>query len=84
MRRGAFRSGEAFTAKVGPDKGVTRDSLFVTSKLWNTMHHPDRVKPALRKTLADLKLEYLGTSSVLPLYAVATPPLSRCFVRLLL
>lgn len=33
--------------------------MFVTSKLWNTKHHPKDVEPALRKTLADLQLEYL-------------------------
>ena len=31
----------------------------MTSKLWNTKHHPEDVEPALRKTLADLQLEYL-------------------------
>nr|XP_010593619.1 alcohol dehydrogenase [NADP(+)] isoform X3 [Loxodonta africana] len=44
---------------VGPGKEVLREHLFVTSKLWNTKHHPEDVEPALRKTLADLQLEYL-------------------------
>ena len=26
----------------------------MTSKLWNTKHHPDDVEPACRQTLADL------------------------------
>lgn len=38
---------------------VTREELFVTSKLWNAEHQPERVEPALRKTLADLQLDYL-------------------------
>uniref|UniRef100_A0A8C0QFG1 Aldo-keto reductase family 1 member A1 n=1 Tax=Canis lupus familiaris TaxID=9615 RepID=A0A8C0QFG1_CANLF len=51
--------GEALKENVGPGKVVLREELFVTSKLWNTKHHPKDVEPALRKTLADLQLEYL-------------------------
>ncbi|XP_055442010.1 aldo-keto reductase family 1 member A1 isoform X1 [Bubalus kerabau] len=51
--------GEALKENVGPGKLVPREELFVTSKLWNTKHHPKDVEPALRKTLADLQLEYL-------------------------
>jgi D-xylose reductase len=36
-----------------------REELWVTSKLWNTYHHPEHVRPALEKTLADLRLNYL-------------------------
>lgn len=36
------------------DAGILeRGDLFVTSKLWNTMHRPDDVKLALTKTLSD-------------------------------
>ncbi|KAM5266560.1 aldo-keto reductase family 1 member A1 isoform 1-T2 [Hipposideros larvatus] len=51
--------GEALKEAVGPGKAISREELFVTSKLWNTKHHPEDVEPALRKTLADLQLEYL-------------------------
>ncbi len=38
---------------------VQREELWVTSKLWNNQHKREDVKPALEKTLADLKLDYL-------------------------
>ncbi|KAJ3128203.1 diphosphomevalonate decarboxylase [Nowakowskiella sp. JEL0407] len=38
---------------------LPRSSFFVTSKLWNSMHDPQDVEPAVRRTLADLGLEYL-------------------------
>ncbi|MEM6365620.1 MAG: aldo/keto reductase, partial [Planctomycetota bacterium] len=38
---------------------VSRDDLWVTSKLWNTYHRQEHVRPALLRTLADLKLDYL-------------------------
>lgn len=42
------------------DQGVCRrDELWVTSKLWNTYHAKEHVRPALERTLADLKLDYL-------------------------
>ncbi|XP_013210747.1 alcohol dehydrogenase [NADP(+)] isoform X1 [Microtus ochrogaster] len=47
------------TWKSEPGQAVPREELFVTSKLWNTKHHPEDVEGALRKTLADLQLEYL-------------------------
>lgn len=38
---------------------VTREELWITSKLWNTAHQKNEVLPALKATLDDLKLEYL-------------------------
>ena len=39
--------------------GVPRSQIFITSKLWNTKHHPEDVEAACRKTLADLGVDYL-------------------------
>ncbi|KAI4305695.1 hypothetical protein L6164_029046 [Bauhinia variegata] len=38
---------------------VTREELFVTSKLWCTDNHPHLVLPALKRSLKTLQLEYL-------------------------
>ena len=38
---------------------VTRDELWITSKLWNDSHQPDSVIPALERQLDNLQLEYL-------------------------
>jgi D-xylose reductase len=38
---------------------VTRDALWVTSKLWNTYHRPEHVRPALQRSLEDLQLDTL-------------------------
>ena len=38
---------------------VTREELWITSKLWNTFHAPGHVELGLQKTLDDLQLEYL-------------------------
>lgn len=37
---------------------VTREELWITSKLWNTFHSPEHVELAARKSLADLGLDY--------------------------
>ncbi len=39
--------------------GVAREELFITSKLWNDRHAPADVLPTLKKSLADLRLDYL-------------------------
>ncbi len=36
-----------------------RDDLWVTSKLWNTFHEPQHVRPACERSLADLGLDHL-------------------------
>ena len=42
------------------DEGlVTRDDLFITTKLWNTYHRIEYVEMACRKSMDDLGVEYL-------------------------
>ncbi|WP_345742207.1 aldo/keto reductase [Cellulophaga baltica] len=38
---------------------VTRNDLWVTSKLWNASHGEENVVPALNQTLEDIQLDYL-------------------------
>lgn len=40
-------------------RGVRREDLWITSKLWNDKHGEQDVIPACEKTLQDLQLEYL-------------------------
>lgn len=46
---------------------VHREEMFVTTKLWNNNHRPERVKPALRASLGRLRLDAVD------LYLVHTP-----------
>jgi alcohol dehydrogenase (NADP+) len=41
------------------DGGVSREQLWVTSKLWNDKHDESDVIASCRKSLADLQLDYL-------------------------
>ncbi|KAK9154059.1 hypothetical protein Sjap_001539 [Stephania japonica] len=45
--------------KVAMQSGVERKVLFITSKIWCTDLTPDRVRPALLKSLSELQLDYL-------------------------
>ncbi|MEA5463760.1 aldo/keto reductase [Leptothoe sp. PORK10 BA2] len=38
---------------------VTRDQMWITSKLWSDCHEPKEVQPAVENTLANLQLDYL-------------------------
>jgi aldehyde reductase len=40
-------------------EGIKREDIFVTTKLWNTNHRPERVEPAFEASLNRLGLNYL-------------------------
>ena len=46
---------------------VRREDVFVTTKLWNTNHRPERVKPAFDASLRRLQLDYVDC------YLIHTP-----------
>ena len=58
--------GEALRAGLAA-AAITREDIFVTTKLWNTNHRPERVAPAFEASLDRLGLKYLD------LYLIHTP-----------
>src|ERR1700733_6899453 len=58
--------GEALKAALAAGT-VKREDIFVTTKLWNSNHRPERVGPALQGSLDRLGLEYVD------LYLMHTP-----------
>jgi aldehyde reductase len=58
--------GEALQAGLAAG-GIAREDTFVTTKLWNTNHRPERVEPAFEASLDRLGLKYLD------LYLIHTP-----------
>jgi diketogulonate reductase-like aldo/keto reductase len=46
---------------------VPREEVFVTTKLWNTNHRPERVRPAFEASLRRLQLDYADA------YLIHTP-----------
>src|SRR5271170_6241041 len=39
--------------------GIAREDIFVTTKLWNSNHRPERVKPAFEASVDRLGVDYL-------------------------
>jgi alcohol dehydrogenase (NADP+) len=58
--------GEALRAGLAAN-GIGRENIFVTTKLWNSNHRPERVEPAFAASLDRLRLKYLD------LYLIHTP-----------
>jgi alcohol dehydrogenase (NADP+) len=58
--------GEALQTGLAAGK-IAREDIFVTTKLWNTNHRPERVEPAFEASLDKLRLNYLD------LYLIHTP-----------
>jgi alcohol dehydrogenase (NADP+) len=58
--------GEALQAGLAAN-GIARENIFVTTKLWNSNHRPERVEPAFEASLDRLGLKYLD------LYLIHTP-----------
>jgi alcohol dehydrogenase (NADP+) len=58
--------GEALQAGLAAN-GIAREDIFVTTKLWNSNHRPERVEPAFKASLDRLRLKYLD------LYLIHTP-----------
>src|SRR5450432_1763766 len=46
---------------------IKREDVFVVTKLWNTNHRPERVKPAFEASLKKLQVDYVD------LYLIHTP-----------
>ena len=58
--------GEALQAGLAAE-GIAREDIFITTKLWNSNHRPERVEPAFEASLDRLRLKYLD------LYLIHTP-----------
>src|SRR3954466_9162494 len=59
-------------------KAVRREELWVTSKLWNTNHRAEHVRPACERSLRDLQLDYLDLYLIhFPIALEYVPPEER-------
>src|SRR6202142_1602018 len=58
--------GQALQAGIAAGN-IAREDIFITTKLWNSNHRPERVEPAFTASLERLRLNYLD------LYLIHTP-----------
>src|SRR5271165_4754399 len=56
--RNEHEVGEALQAGLAAG-GMAREDIFITTKLWNTNHRPERVQPAFEASLNRLGINYL-------------------------
>ena len=64
--------------RVLTERLATREQLWVTSKLWNTNHAAEHVRPAVERSLADLRLDYLDLYLIhFPIALQYVPPERR-------
>src|SRR6266487_123482 len=64
--RNEREAGESLQTEVATG-AIARADIFITTKLWNTNHRPERVEPAFDASLERLGLNYLD------LYLIHTP-----------
>ena len=55
----SFYGTETYLAEAVRESGIARDEIFIASKLWKTEMGYDNVKSAFRRTLDNLKTDYL-------------------------
>ena len=63
--RGVFQEGK-----------VKREDVFICSKLWNTNHRPERVRPAFEASLRRLQLDYVDYTASIP-HLLSNPETTR-------
>ena len=55
----AIYKNEESVGRAIQDSGITREEIFVTSKLWNTNHNYEQARQAFEESLEKLDLDYL-------------------------
>ncbi|HDS1775101.1 aldo/keto reductase [Pseudomonas putida] len=64
--RNETQIGDAF-AQVFSAGSISREEVFITTKLWNTNHRPERVRPAFEASCQRLQVDYIDC------YLIHTP-----------
>ncbi|XP_071849423.1 aldo-keto reductase family 1 member A1-A-like [Apostichopus japonicus] len=64
------------------DGTIKRVDLFITNKLWNTMHRPEDVRPACERSLKTMGLDYFDLYIIHWPFALAKPDDPNQFFKL--